>query len=89
MLYFFDSNDGATYFRDDTGVELPGIDAARDMASRGLADLAKEAIPGATRRELSIDVRDGDGLHLFRVSLSSAPSSRAAALKRSYWVAES
>jgi hypothetical protein len=43
---------------DDEGLEFSGDDAARDEACRGLADLAKDVLPGALRRHLSVEVRD-------------------------------
>src|SRR3954471_1664376 len=56
--YYFDTRDGAEFVRDDLGIELDGIEAARDEATRGLADFARDALPGSLRRQLSIHVRD-------------------------------
>ena len=67
--YFFDSRDGHELIRDDDGLELGGIDEARDEATRGLSDLARDALPKATRRELAIEVRDVAGRRLIRASL--------------------
>ena len=67
--YFFDSRDGDHFIRDDEGVELGGIEQARDEATLALRDLAKDALPRATRRELSIAVRDEAGRQPIRVSL--------------------
>ena len=67
--YFFDSRDGDHFIRDDEGVELDGIEQARDEATLALRDLAKDALPKATRRELSIEVRDEAGRQLIRASL--------------------
>ena len=67
--FFFDTRDGDRFIRDDEGIELDGIEAARDQATRGLRDLAKDAIPKATRRELAVEVRDGSR-QLIRASLS-------------------
>jgi hypothetical protein len=68
-LYFFDSNDGDDFIRDEEGVELDGIDAARDEATAALAGIAKDALPKTTRRELSIEVRDECDRLLIRASL--------------------
>ena len=35
--------------RDEVGIEQVGVEAARDKATRGLADVAKEALPDAVR----------------------------------------
>jgi hypothetical protein len=68
-LYFFDTRDGPTLLRDEIGLELDGIEAARDEATRGMADLAHDALPGATRRELSVQVRDETDRDVLRASL--------------------
>jgi hypothetical protein len=67
--YFFDTRDGADLIRDEEGVELDGIEAARDEATRGLTDLAKDALPGALRRELAVEVRDRGDQALLRAAL--------------------
>jgi hypothetical protein len=67
--YFFDSRDGDRYVRDDEGLELDGIEAARDEATLALRDLAKDSIPKSTRRELAIEVRDEADRRLIRASL--------------------
>jgi hypothetical protein len=67
--YFFDTRDGPEFVRDELGIELDGIEAARDEATRGLADLARDALPGALRRELAVEVRDAADQALLRASL--------------------
>jgi Domain of unknown function (DUF6894) len=56
--YFFDTRDGPELLRDEEGLELDGIQQARDEAARGLLDLARDLIPGSESRELAIEVRD-------------------------------
>jgi hypothetical protein len=67
--YFFDTRDGACFVRDDTGLECAGIEGARDAATGGLADMAKDAIPGKARRELTVEVRGEDDSQVLRASL--------------------
>ena len=67
--YYFDSRDGDKLVTDDLGVELSGIEAARDQAAAGLVDFAKDVVPGSTRRELAIEVRDEAREPLLRTSL--------------------
>jgi hypothetical protein len=55
--------------RDEEGQELSGLAAARNEATRGLADLAKDALPGAFRRELSVQVRDYANRDILRAAL--------------------
>jgi hypothetical protein len=67
--FYFDTRDGADFIRDEIGLELDGIEAAQDEATRGLADFAKDAIPGSLRRELAVEVRDGTERALLRAAL--------------------
>jgi hypothetical protein len=57
--YYFDTRDGDKFVEDDLGVILPNVEAARDQAAICLAEMAKDVLPGSTRRELAIEVRDG------------------------------
>ena len=66
--YYFDTRDGLERITDDVGLDFDNLHAARGEATRGLADLAKEALPGSERRELSIEVRD----HMRRLLLRAA-----------------
>ena len=67
--YFFDTRDGDDFIRDEIGIELDGVEAARDEATRGLADLAKDALPGSIRRELAVECRDEMDRALLRAAL--------------------
>jgi len=68
-LYYFDTRDGEELIRDELGLELDGIEQARDEATRGMADLVKDALPGAVRRELSVHVRDDVDRDILRASV--------------------
>lgn len=57
--YFFDSRDGEKFIPDELGIELPDVEAARDQAALALAEIAKDVLPGSSRREIVIEVRDG------------------------------
>jgi hypothetical protein len=67
--YFFDTRDGVHFVRDEYGLELNGVREARNEATRGIADLAKDALPGAVRRELAVEVRGDDDRDVLRASL--------------------
>ena len=58
-LYFFDTRDGNKFVFDEIGLECQGIEEARDQAALCLAEMAKDVLPGSTRRELAVEVRDG------------------------------
>jgi hypothetical protein len=49
--YFFDTHDGDTFLPDDEGQEFDGIEAVRLQAQGGLADLARDVVPGEALRE--------------------------------------
>ena len=68
-LYYFDTRDGDEFIQDEIGIELDGIEAARDESTRGLADLARDALPKSTRRELAVEVRDEADQALLRAAL--------------------
>jgi hypothetical protein len=67
--YFFDTRDGADFVRDEIGIELDGVEAARVEATRGLADFARDALPGSVRRELAVECRDESDHDVLRAAL--------------------
>ena len=67
--YFFDVRDGESFYPDLEGLELTGIEEARDEATAALADAAKDALPRSVRREIAIEVRDGDVRPVLRAAL--------------------
>jgi hypothetical protein len=58
--YFFDSRDGDTFSRDDIGDDLPNLERVKVVATRALAELARDVPPGSVKRKLSIEVRQGE-----------------------------
>ena len=68
--YYFDWQDDTRLMRDEDGLDLPGMEAARREAASGLPDLAKDVLLSTDNmRELSITVRDGDGEPIFTTSI--------------------
>lgn len=59
--YYFDTRDNDTFLPDDIGVELATLDEVKHEASRSMADLAKDVLPGSVVRTLTIEVRDDYG----------------------------
>jgi hypothetical protein len=57
-LYFFDTRDGDIVIDDDMGLEFPDLQAVKTEATRALADLARDVVPGSLKRELAVEVRD-------------------------------
>ena len=68
--YYFDIHDGAQFARDETGVELDGINAARQEAARALGELAREILPDGNRREVVIEVKGETGQRVLVAKLS-------------------
>jgi hypothetical protein len=64
--FYFDIRHDDNFVRDDVGSKLPSLQAAKEQAAKALAEIARDALPGA--RTLSIEVRDEMGLVL-RASL--------------------
>jgi hypothetical protein len=67
--YFFDTRDNSHFIRDELGLELNSLEEARDEGTRGLADLARDVLPGAIRRELAVEVRDEADYPVLRAAL--------------------
>jgi hypothetical protein len=72
-MYYFDTDDGHKTFQDEIGLDLDDDQMARDEASRALAALAKEYVPGpVAQKNLTMRVRDERGESLLQLSLSFA-----------------
>lgn len=55
--YYFDTRNG-DLVRDDLGIDCDSFQSVLDQATTGLADFAQDAVPGATLREIAVQVRD-------------------------------
>jgi hypothetical protein len=72
-LYFFDTDDGATLFRDEIGLEFANDQEARDQASAALGELAKEYLPGGPpQKNLTMWVRNEQGHAVLQLCFSFA-----------------
>ena len=69
-LYLFDTDDGSEFLHDGVGIELPNLDAARREAATALAEIARDAIPGSDRRNLTLTVRTEHGRPILRMTIS-------------------
>jgi len=67
--YYFVVRDGDAFAEDDEGLEFDGIEAAQNEATRVLGELAKDVLPGATRRVIAVEVRDEAKFPLLRAML--------------------
>jgi hypothetical protein len=57
-LYFFDTRDNDDFIADDVGLDLPDLEAVKVHAASGLADLARDVLPGSIKRTLTVEARD-------------------------------
>ena len=68
--YFFDTDDGDTFHEDEEGVDLNGIEEVRLQAQSGLADMARDVVPGdGPERTMVVAVRDQAGKIVLRAAL--------------------
>lgn len=66
--YYFDYHDNDEVDPDEVGTEYASMEEVKAEASRALAELARDVLPGSVVRALSIEVRNDLGPAL-RVSL--------------------
>jgi len=64
--FFFDIHDGERFTPDDTGMEFPDAQAARDNAVVSLPDIARDVMPGGQKRTFVIAGRDESGTIIYR-----------------------
>jgi hypothetical protein len=69
-LLFDETDSGREPFRDEQGMELPDLKAARLEALRALGDMAKDELPDGDVRSFVIDIREGEGPIVLTASLS-------------------
>lgn len=75
--FFFDIHDGEKFTPDRKGLELEGLEAAKDEAKKALPDIVKEEMPDGDRRDFTVDVKDVAGRIVWRVTLSLVVESSA------------
>jgi len=62
--YFFITRDGDEVTEDRVGIDCTDDAAAVEMGLEGLADLAREKIPGSTRRTIRMEIVGEEGRHI-------------------------
>ena len=55
--YYFDIRENDTLVVDEEGLELPDLRAAEIEAAASLGHMARDALPGAERHHMAIEVR--------------------------------
>ena len=80
--FFFDIHDGENFTPDREGLELEGLEAAKNEAKKTLPDIVKDEMPDGDRRDFTVDVKDVAAEIVWRVTLSlvvESPSQGSAA----------
>jgi uncharacterized protein YfcZ (UPF0381/DUF406 family) len=72
MRYFFDVHHGNELTRDEVGMELDGINSARDEAAEALAEMASTASRDSNPRDFGIEVRDESHQPVLKAEISFA-----------------
>ena len=68
--FFFDIHDGETFTPDHQGLDLDGLEAAKDEAKKTLPEIVKDEMPDGDRRDFTVNVKDTAGQIVWRVTLS-------------------
>jgi len=67
--YFFDVFDGEKLVRDETGIELAGLEEVRIAAIDALPDIARDELPDGDQRQFWVQARDEENRVVFKASL--------------------
>lgn len=68
--YFFDTYDGDSFFPDEEGQELAGIEAAKLAAQAALPEMARDKLPDGDQGVFIVSVRNEAGQVALRIALS-------------------
>ena len=68
--FYFDVTDRAGSFIDETGIDYASLQDAKVEASRALAEIARDGLPGPDRLLFIVAVRDERKEPLFEVRLT-------------------
>lgn len=60
-LFFVDTSDGERFIRDEVGLEMKSLQAARDDAMAALPAISQDGLASDDRRELFAIIRDPSG----------------------------
>lgn len=67
--YFIDTSDGKFEARDEEGIDLPDMEAARREAVTVLREIGSHSLDGDVRSQITCSVRDEAGTVLFEAVL--------------------
>jgi hypothetical protein len=75
--FFFDTHDGEAFTPDPQGLELEGLEAAKEEAKKTLPEIVKDEMPDGDRRDFTVTVKNEAGQIVWRVTLSLVVESPA------------
>ena len=68
--FYIDTADQHRFIRDEDGLELEDVEAAMNAAADGLADMARDTLPGGEGRTFIAIVWDEDDRTLVQTTMS-------------------
>ena len=68
--FYFDTHDGERHVRDDEGLTLSGLDAAREHALRAAGEMVKTALPDRAHQFMAVAVLGEDRHPLLTVQVT-------------------
>jgi hypothetical protein len=68
--FFIDTSDDQFFARDEEGLDLPDVEAAKHAAVKVLPDMARDKLPDGDRRNFLAIVRDEEGKLILQASLT-------------------
>jgi hypothetical protein len=68
--FYFDIREGARFVPDDTGLELPDLDAAEREAAKGAVEIGRDRLPSGDAREVTIEVKNEHQQRVLTVMVS-------------------
>jgi hypothetical protein len=77
---YFDVREGNGFTRDDVGLELAALDAAKFAAATAAAEMGRDRLPKGDAREVTIEVKDENGFLLLTVTVAMTVRETARAL---------
>ena len=67
--FFFDTEDGDTFIKDEDGIECDSVQKAHDLAMTWLPDIAKDKMPDGEVRDFVVTVRNESGRAIYEARL--------------------
>ncbi|WP_036345915.1 hypothetical protein [Microvirga sp. BSC39] len=68
--FYFDVREDGEIIPDQEGLECESLDAAEHLAAVSAADIGRDLLPKGNAREITIEVKDGDGFLLVTVTVA-------------------